>query len=469
MIRNRPSLRPLRLPAGGARRSILWALCLLAPLAGEDLLTSLLPQRFLEAGQGIQKAALSSEGQCLVLLDGGGQLRVVDLHQKRTVRQLAAPAGATVLAVSGDGGLVAAAVGPRVLLSAGGGSFEGKYAAPATVYRMALQPGGRLLALATADGFRLVNLDSGDVEFSAIGTPGGALAFDPEGRTLAVVQGQAITLYELPNALPRWKVAVPFYPSALAVDPKAGVAIGGDGNTLWLCAPKDGAVVQKIPLPGSGKPAQVQFTPDGKGLVLGIDRRLLLIEDLSKGAASRKEVKLEERILALGLSGPAQALFAATESTRHLSLWPARLAGSERAAAVPARPPGLVVVPPQVVIQAPKDLAVLKSDTVELTARVKAAPDQPVAAVRILVDGAPPEAGGRTMPPPQITKVKAGEDLYTFQVPLPNRDCVITLQAEATYANSPLATLRLKRDLPPLLRPASGLRRLRDLPRPGDS
>ena len=125
---------------------------------------------------------------------------------------------------------------------------------------------------------------------------------------------------------------------------------------------------------------------------------------------------------------------------------------------VPPPPPTIAIVRPQVDILSPRTEEIAKFDVVNLMVRITASPQQKVAKLQVQVDGqsvAVMGAGPSSAPTPvagpagQSGAAPAdarAEEIRQISVPIPSRHCTITVWAETAYANSELATLRVRRE-----------------------
>lgn len=102
---------------------------------------------------------------------------------------------------------------------------------------------------------------------------------------------------------------------------------------------------------------------------------------------------------------------------------------------------------PMVDILSPNGEAALSGDVVSVRFRVRAPEDAPITGVRALVDGRPVSSADADFAPVTRSAEQAGSaaPAYELVVPLPNRDCEISLLARNKNAVSPPATLRIRR------------------------
>ena len=110
----------------------------------------------------------------------------------------------------------------------------------------------------------------------------------------------------------------------------------------------------------------------------------------------------------------------------------------EAAAATPAPPPVIRIVRPGVEILSPRNEEVARFDVVNLMVKVTASPEQKVTALKVQVDGQSVAVlGDQTAPDGEVRQLS---------VPIPARQCTISLWAETAYANSEIATLKVRRE-----------------------
>jgi hypothetical protein len=108
-------------------------------------------------------------------------------------------------------------------------------------------------------------------------------------------------------------------------------------------------------------------------------------------------------------------------------------------------------LPPVVEIVTPQDGATVSTSPVTVRVRVRAPADAPVTTLKALVDGRPADQ------PRRITLTAPSSDAtqHELTVPLPARDCEVTILAENRHATSTPATVRLRwqgaREAPTLL------------------
>jgi len=134
---------------------------------------------------------------------------------------------------------------------------------------------------------------------------------------------------------------------------------------------------------------------------------------------------------------------------------------------VPPPPPVITILRPTVEILSPASEEIARLDAVDLLVRIAAAPEQPLTSLKVQVDGqsvavlgdqAGPgavPAGTRPAapdPPPGPSPAPAAlrAELRRLRVPIPGRNCTVTVWAETRYATSDIAALRVRREDKPL-------------------
>ena len=432
---------------------------LVLPLRAGPILKTLAPQRALEGQEPVVRSVASPDGKLVALLLRSGAIRVVDMEKKLTLRTLPKLGDATgPLAVAGD--VLVAGVGKAVFVvdlarqDAPRQIFKGG----SSVYRVGLFPLRQLVAIGSGEGLRVLNLTTGDTVFSNQDQPCLAVAFSPDGQTLAAVQGKVVTVYGLPNVIEQWKTAATFFPSVLAYAQEGGtLAFAGDSNVIQVNKARDGAFVARLSLGFSAsKVTQLALTPDGKGLVAASERKVHLFDSFAGPDPARQDVKFDEKINGLLLSASAQSLLVSCEDTAWLQTFPTTLKLPEHLLVDFKPKPQIHVIQPAVTILSPSGLDTIAGPTVQVLARVLSAPDQKLQSLKVLVDGRELELAGAVAPretplPAGAPPLKDGEDLYRFEVPIPPQNCTVALLGETLYATSRLAAIKIKREAPPVV------------------
>jgi len=100
--------------------------------------------------------------------------------------------------------------------------------------------------------------------------------------------------------------------------------------------------------------------------------------------------------------------------------------------------PLMQLFPPVVQIRAPQDGATVSTPTVTVRFTVRTPSDEPVTAIKALVDGRP------AIQPRRVSLTAPEETLQEIEVSVPQRDCEVSVIAENRYAASEPATVRLR-------------------------
>lgn len=401
------------------------------------------------------RSVASPDGKLLAIQQKNGSIRIVDLVRKQTLRTLSGPGesvGCMALA-SGEGPLLVGAGRNLYLLDVNGKEGPRRiFSTGASIYRVSVMPALSLAAIATPEGFKVLNINSGDQVFSNLDTPCLDVVFSPDGQTLAAAQGKNITVYDLPNVIERWKGAASFFPRVLSYSQDGALlAVAGDSNTVMVFSNKEGLVKSRTSLGFSAsKILHLSITPDGKGFVAGSDRRVYVLDEMSR-PESKREIKLDDRITSMVLSRSAQSLLVSCEGTRYLHAWPTNLKLPEGLFTEFKPKVQIRIVQPQVAILSPSTESLVKGESIQLLARVKADKEQKISLMRVLVDGRAVDAQGAALPsstplPAGVEPLTEGEELHQFTVPVPNQDCTVALIGETQYATSRMAAVKLRRE-----------------------
>ena len=437
---------------------ILFWLMLARPLAAEEFLKSWVPQHFMEADEVLLRSAASPEGRVLAIQQKNGAIRIVDLEKRQTLKVIPKLADAiTCLGLGPDGDLLVVGAGRTVyvvdLAKGDGPRLLGTL--PSAVTRVACFPPRGFVAVGMADGLRVLNLASGDTVFNNPENPCLAVAFGSDGQTLAAAQGKVLTLYDLPNFIPRWKLPVNFFPAAIAFAQDATLlGVAGDSSTVVLASARDGQIRSKVSLGYSASKVQyLALTPDAKGLVASSGPRIYVVDDLTRQDPPRREIKLDDKVTSLVLSSRTQSLLASTEDARFMSSFATSMKLPDNMVMDFKPRPELRVIRPVVEMLSPAPDTLVKGETIQLLARVRTSRDQRLQTLKVLVDGLTVPAQGGPLPrtealPAGAPPLQEDEELYRFTVTLPNQDCVVGLVGETQFANSRYAPMRLRRDAP---------------------
>jgi len=427
------------------------------PLAAQDFLKSWVPQRVFESDAVVIRSAVSPEGKRMAIQQKDGSIRVVDLEKRQTVKlvpRVADDVRCLGLGPDGDVLVIGAGKGVWVVDLAKDSPARQVGTLPSTISRVAVFPPRQLVAVSSSDGLRVLNLTSGDTMFSNTENPCLCLAFSPDGQTLVASQGKMVTLYELPNFIPRWKQAMNFFPLTVAFSQDATLlGVAGDSSNVVMAAVRDGQVKNKLDLGSSAsKVVNLALTPDAKGLVASSGARIFVVDDVLAASGARREIKLDDKVTSLVLSSSTQVILASVEDGKFINSFATNMKLLDSMVMDFKPHPQVAIVKPVVEMLSPAMDTRISGGTIELLARVRTAPDQKPKAVYVQVDGrnVTNAQGGPTNAalPAGAAPLQPGEQLYSYTVPVPNRDCAVALQVETDYAFSRPTPLFLRGDGP---------------------
>jgi WD40 repeat protein len=248
-------------------------------------------------------AAFSPDSKKLALASGDLKPRLWDLATGKELRQLPPPSpNVPFVALAPDGKTVASLNHDQSIwlgdLTADGPprQFVPPFAAQAPERRfatglLAFSPGGKVLAAAGADGrgvkVRLWEVPGGRelLLVAPENLPGGlaCLVFSPNGKLLAVGNGQAVVLVEVASGKQVGRVAAQRSGnSAVAFSPDGKLLAVGNFPAIDLVELATGKTLRRLPDPHRGPPG-LAFSPDSKVLAVGGSSHSIRLWDVATG------------------------------------------------------------------------------------------------------------------------------------------------------------------------------------------
>jgi hypothetical protein len=427
----------------------------------QDLLKSASPTRVFDGPEVIQQIAVSDEGGSGLILQQDGSIRAVDFLTRRTLKKWG-PVQGSVLAMGlsgadGQASRMAIIATHKALWSTPADSaskanqadsYQKLWETKATINGLSLSPNQDLAAVATSDGFVVLNTRTGVPVFSNTEASCPVVRFAPDGRTLAVGIGKKVLIYRVPSFTQKQAWLIDFTPHTLAFAPNAlCLAIGGDRESILIKEVVDGNTIKTLKLDASAQDGSVLcFAADSTGLFVSSDLRLVSFMGLDKEKPTPKTIKAKDRILSMAFSRASESLFTVTEGSRYVNQWSVTI--PKRAQGVPTGHNSFnpIAVPPAITLMSPTEGARVKDGSVQVTFRVSSPTDHPVSQVRILVDGRPARitssatgtATASTAQPFEgiITGSFLNDQEYTFLVACSDQDASLLVQAESRTATS---------------------------------
>lgn len=254
-----------------------------------------------------------------------------------------------------------------------------------------------------------------DDESFLLGSRRGLYSFDARGRL-------------------RWKVSAdgPVFAVNLSADGRLAVAALGDGTVRWFRA-DDGAPLLTF-FPHADRRRWVAWTPTGyydasaggeELIGWQVDRGAEEAAELLPEASFRERFYRPDVVaLVLTTLDEARALAEAGSEAP-------RLAGSGAAR----------ILPPVVTLLSPGEEIETTEPSVTVRVAVRSPSGEPVTAIRAYVDGRPVATRGLVLEP---ASPPSGQT-YSLSVPVPPRDCIVTLAAETRLAASEPVPVRVRR------------------------
>ena len=225
----------------------------------------------------VRAAAFAADGTVLAAIDRHGRVDVLDAATGRLLRALDTAGKTSVVAVSADGTLVAAAVGSAVVVApSDGGPALSRLRQPSVVTRLAFGPGGRVLAVGEADKtVRVMNVRTRALLAIDGGQRGAvtSIAFSPRGTLLAVANTDGVArIWTVAGELQAVLIGHTLGVSSAVFSPDGWrvATTSADGTArVWDALTGDPVAV----LAGHGAPvASAAFSADGRSVVTaGLD------------------------------------------------------------------------------------------------------------------------------------------------------------------------------------------------------
>jgi WD40 repeat protein len=436
----------------------------------QDLLKTVAPAKVFEGSEAIQKISVSDDGGSGLILHQDGSIRAVDFLTQRSIGIWEPGRGAvTAMALSRSEGqaprLITVAT-ERALWSTTAdraNAFQKVWETKASIYGVSVSPAQDLAAVATSDGFFILNPRTGATVFSNTEAGCPVARFAPDGRTLAVGMGKKVLIYRVPSFTQKQSWSMNFSPHTLAYSSNAlFIAIGGDRDTILIKEAVDGKTVKTLKLDASAQDGSVlSFASDSTGLFASTDFRLVSFTGLDRERPTAKTFKLKDRILSMGFSRAAESLFVVTEGSRFVNQWGVAVPKAAQGVAPGPNRFNFIAVPPKITLISPTTGTRIKDGAVQVTFKVSSPGGQPVSKVRILVAGRParitaiplpaalPAAEAGSSPSPILEGTIPGPFLsdqeYTYQVSCADRDATFLVQAESSDSTSEPAVVKVQR------------------------
>lgn len=430
----------------------------------QELFNTSVPSKVFEGPEVLQQFVVAENGDVGLILQQNGVIRAVDFLTQQTLTTWEPLQGEVkAMAISKPGGhasrLVIIATG-RVLWSSitdrtgKTGTFHKLWETKGSIYSVAVSPSQDLVAVATSDGFSVLNPVTGVAVFSTTEASCPVVSFAPDGRTLAVGMGKKVLIYRVPSFTQKKAWPIAFSPHTLAFTANSlFLAIGGD-RELILIKDGDGKTVKTLKLDASAQDGSVLcFAADSPDLFVSTDRRLVSFTGLDREKPISKTLKLKGRILSMAFSRASEALFAVMEGNQSLNKWDVARSKSVFGASPGGARLGSEPIPPSIILLSPIGAAPVKNGSVQVTFKVSSPFNQPISQVRILVDGKPARFSAGAMAQPTTDQPFEGTvsgtfidgQEYTYQVACEERDATLLVQVEGQAGTSAPVVIKLQK------------------------
>jgi hypothetical protein len=425
-------------------------------LPGQELLTTMQPEKLMEGPEPLQRIVLSPDGAAALLLQQGNTFRVVATASGKTLRTFGPlPGKITAMVVEGTTGAALVAIEREVWTVPVDKDVAPKklWWADGDIQDLSLSPDLDLLGVATLKGFQVLNPHTGRTVWSVAGAPCTTIRFAPAGSTVALGVGKTVEIREVPGFPLRQTWSLDFQVATLAYSPDArSLAVGGGTGSLLLKRLSDGHTLKQLDADFAGREVtQLTFANDPSGLFAASGRKLQAFSGLDQSAPASRVLTVGDPILSIAFSKEAGALLAVMEGGKALARWP--IATTAR---VSTKTRGDL---PSLWILTPETGSKVATSTVEVTFQVVFPPENPVTGIRILAGGRPARVAFAAAPGgPSLTSegtlggtFQSGRST-TCQVQLPDQDTTLLLLADSARGPSEPAILKLRRDSEPSLK-----------------
>jgi tricorn protease-like protein len=283
-----------------------------------------------DSGVSIRRFALSSDGQSVATIDDEGRVRLRPAVDGGSIlRALDVRGFGMAVAFSPDGRHLAIGRDEPdvVLIDLDGSGRERLLGIPVRrTMDLRFSPEGRILAVSSAESSAIIlwDIDAGRPRMTLQGdlSPVAAMAFAPDGRSLASAYFAAFMIWDLNNGRPRYRLAGPrvLVPS-LAYSPDgrllAAVILGENSIRIWDA--RTGGPIRTIP----GRSVVFQslaFSPDGRLLATAEGDGFASLRSVTTGRDLRRLDGRAQYLREVAFS-PDGRVLAATGDDGDIRLW----------------------------------------------------------------------------------------------------------------------------------------------------